>query len=230
MEQNKLEKEFKKKLNQRDINPSENSWDKLDAMLTVAEKEQSKRINSWIFIAASFVGFLLVGTVYFNQKEIADVNQMDEIVNKHSKIVKSNSESLTILKSLTKNDKNDAIVNVPKVNSKDNRSAILKKDSVTNIFSPNQNQLTEVSIINQEIELESIPEPTKALTVDELLASVNQSRRVSNKSNPNLEVKVNPNMLFQQMNSDLEPTYRQGVLSKVAAKLKVVKDAVVNRN
>jgi hypothetical protein len=32
MEQNKLEKEFRKKLNQREITPTENAWDRLDAV------------------------------------------------------------------------------------------------------------------------------------------------------------------------------------------------------
>ena len=43
MESNKFEKDFRNKLNKREIAPSENSWDRLDAMLTVAEKKQPKK-------------------------------------------------------------------------------------------------------------------------------------------------------------------------------------------
>ena len=58
MELNNLEKDFRNKLNQREIQPSEKAWDRLDAMLSVAEKKKPKR--TWMYIAASFLGFLLV--------------------------------------------------------------------------------------------------------------------------------------------------------------------------
>ena len=67
MERNKLETQFKEQLDSREIKPSEMAWDKLDAMLTVAEKPKAK--FPWMYIAASILGFLLIGTVYFNQKE-----------------------------------------------------------------------------------------------------------------------------------------------------------------
>ena len=67
MEPNKLENQFREKLNPREISPSEAAWDRLDAMLSVAEKP--KRKFTWLYIAASFIGFLLISTVFFNQKE-----------------------------------------------------------------------------------------------------------------------------------------------------------------
>ena len=70
MEPNKFEKDFREKLNQRKIEPSDKAWDRLDAMLSVAEKKQPKKKNNrWLYIAASLVGFLLVGTFFFNQKQ-----------------------------------------------------------------------------------------------------------------------------------------------------------------
>ena len=68
MEQNKLETQFKEKLNSRKIKPTEMAWDRLDAMLSVAENKKPKRKFNWVYIAASFIGFLLVGTIFFNQK------------------------------------------------------------------------------------------------------------------------------------------------------------------
>ncbi|MBC8645496.1 hypothetical protein H9W95_20250 [Flavobacterium lindanitolerans] len=54
MELNKLEQDFKKKLNERTIQPSEMSWDRLDAMLSVAEKKSKPKKRTWLYIAASF--------------------------------------------------------------------------------------------------------------------------------------------------------------------------------
>ena len=67
MEPNKLESQFREKLSYREINPSGAAWDRLEAMLTVAEKP--KRNYTFWYVAASIVGFLFVGTVFFNQKE-----------------------------------------------------------------------------------------------------------------------------------------------------------------
>ena len=53
---NKLEKEFKSQLDQREIKPSAAAWDRLDAMLTVGEEKTVKPIYNWIYIAASIIG------------------------------------------------------------------------------------------------------------------------------------------------------------------------------
>ena len=71
MEPNNFEKDFREKLNERKIEPSKKAWDRLDAMLSVAEekKPEKKSKRKWLYIAASFIGFLLVGTIFFNQNK-----------------------------------------------------------------------------------------------------------------------------------------------------------------
>ena len=84
MESNKFEKDFRDKLNKREIAPSENSWDRLDAMLTVAEKKQSKKSNAWLYIAASIIGFICIGTMFFSQtEELIDVKKDNVVIENH---------------------------------------------------------------------------------------------------------------------------------------------------
>ena len=230
MEPNKLEKEFRKQLNSREIKPSAMGWDKLDAMLTDAEGKKSKRSYGWIYIAASFIGFLIIGAVYFNQTEKVIENQKDKIVYQESASTKNLKDSSAILNSILKKNEDEVTGNIPKIAIKNNKKLITKEDSLTNKNHLNQNQIPEVSIINQKKESESKSISAKVLTVDELLASVNQSRSVSNKSNPDFKVRVNPNQLLQQIDNDLEPTFRQSAFSRIADNIKIVKDAVVNRN
>ena len=45
MEPNNFEKDFREKLNQREIEPSNKAWDRLDAMLSVAEEKKPKTIK-----------------------------------------------------------------------------------------------------------------------------------------------------------------------------------------
>jgi len=49
MEPNKLETQIKEQLNAREIQPSEMAWDRLDAMLTVAEEKKQHVLVSFRF-------------------------------------------------------------------------------------------------------------------------------------------------------------------------------------
>jgi len=69
MEQNKnIDNQFRQKLNQRTIRPSDKAWDRLDAMLSVAEKKKSKR--NWLWIAASLVVLLAIGSLFIKVDKI----------------------------------------------------------------------------------------------------------------------------------------------------------------
>ena len=67
MEPNKLENQMREKLNAREIQPSANAWDRLDAMLSVTEDKKPKRNFNWLSIAAGIIGFLFVGLIFYNQ-------------------------------------------------------------------------------------------------------------------------------------------------------------------
>jgi ABC-type Na+ efflux pump permease subunit len=226
MEPNKLETQFKEKLNSREIKPTEMAWDKLDSMLSSAE--EPKRKFTWIYIAASFMGFLLISTVFFNQKGTSVENQKNKIVIQQSFTIKPEDKPSNTLNANSEKSKNKSVAVVRKNSVKTDQLLILKKDSFPN--KNNQNQVVELSIINQKTEQESISSQTNAATVDELLARVDQSARLNSNSDPNLAVRVNANQLLEQVDSDLEPAFRQSVFGKVADNLKAVKEAVVNRN
>ena len=234
MEQNKLETQFKEKLNSREIKPTEMAWDRLNAMLSVAEPSESERVYqkpkskfTWLYIAASFIGFLLISTVIFNQKETSVQNKKTKIVIQQSIKTKSHEKPSNFLIPNSKKNEEETVVVVKKDTLKTNKSLLLKNDSFPN--KNNQNQVAELSIINQKTEQESISSQTNATSVDELLARVDKSARLNNKTQ-NLEVHVNANQLLLQVDSDLEPAFRQSVFSKIADNIKVVKEAVVNRN
>ena len=69
MEQDNFNKNIKEKFNLRTIEPSETAWNKLDAMLTLAEEKKQPKRFYWLSIAASFLLFSGVGYVYFQQNE-----------------------------------------------------------------------------------------------------------------------------------------------------------------
>ena len=58
MEPNKFDKSIKDKMEARTIEPSADAWEKLEAIMPMADKPKRKYV--WLYIAASFVGLLLI--------------------------------------------------------------------------------------------------------------------------------------------------------------------------
>ena len=233
MEPNKLEKHFKKQLNSREIQPSEMAWSKLDAMLAAAEPSNSEQAKQkpktkfpWMYVAASFVGFLLLGTVYFNQNSSEIINQKNEVVIQNDAATKPTVVS--------DNDTNlqteEAIVVVSKTNQgRSIKNPILKQKSDIVSSNLNQNNVV-VSINNQQSEQKLINSQTSDVTVDELLTVTGNFSKQENQLNQKSVVHVNPSNLLSQVDGELELSFREKVISKVNKNYQTVKVALANRN
>jgi hypothetical protein len=230
MEQNKLENEFRNKLNQREINPSESSWDRLDAMLTVAEDKKPVRRYSWIYIAASIIGFAFLGTFFFNQSdEIGTIESNEVVIENNQKVKPIQKETHSIIPS---NSQTESIAVISEVkNVKKNLRTI--KSTITN-----QNQLAQNSNSDSlTIRLknsQSIQETEQLVSsnsnnnsVDEMLAAVQAAPKAAISKTA---VKVNPNTLLSQVDGELELSFREKVINKVNKNYQTVKVALANRN
>ncbi|MBA4318939.1 MAG: hypothetical protein C0412_11115 [Flavobacterium sp.] len=231
MEQNKLENEFRNKLNQREINPSENSWDRLDAMLTVAEEKKPIRSYSWIYIAASsIIGFAFLGTFFFNQSnEIGTIESNEVVIENSQKVEPIQKETHSIIPSNSKSE-SIAVISEAK-NVKKNPRAI--KSIIIN-----QNQLAQNSnsdsLTTRLKNSQSIQEAEQLASsnsnnnsVDEMLAAVQTAPKAAI---PKTAVKVNPNTLLSQVDGELELSFREKVINKVNKNYQTVKVALANRN
>lgn len=223
MEQNKLETQFKEKLNSREIKPTEMAWDRLDAMLSVAENIKPKRKFNWLYIAASFVGFLLFATIFLNRKEnTIDIQKNTLVIEKTSPKENSKTEiksiitapnfSKTILISETR----------PLVQTQKNT-----KEKVENpIVNTQENVEAEIQSSNRTISIaehkNSIPE-----NIDSLLASVEKNKKTSVE---NSSLKINSTDLLTQVDDELALSFREKALNTINKKFKEAKEALVNRN
>ena len=228
MEPNKLEAQFKEQLNSREIKPSEMAWNKLDAMLTVAEKPKAK--FPWIYIAASILGFLLIGTVYFNKKGDTIKNQKNEVVIQNTVAPKIIVNRAVVVNPKIEERKSVGINVVQKITSKINKTTKLKEDSLIIKNNSNQNQVAEVSISNQKSEQKSIKQQINTVTVDELLAAVENPSKKEKQLNQKPVVHVNASNLLSQVDGELELSFREKVINKVSKNYQTVKVALANRN
>jgi hypothetical protein len=80
MAQHNLDNQIKEKLNSRDIQPSAQAWDRLDAMLTISEEKKPKKGYGWFFVAASTILFFGLGFFIFSSNETQEINNITPIV------------------------------------------------------------------------------------------------------------------------------------------------------
>ena len=236
MEPNKLEKQFKEQLNSREIQPSEMAWSKLDAMLMAADsgnseqaKQKPKTKFPWMYVAASFVGFILLGTVYFNQNNSEIINQKNDVVIQNDAANKPTIVSDNDTNLQTESEK--AVAVVSKTNQgRSIKNSVLKQKSDIVSSNINQNQVVAVSINNQQSEQKSINSQTSDVTVDELLAVAGNPSKKENQLNQKPVVHVNASNLLSQVDGELEFSFREKVISKVNKNYQTVKVALANRN
>lgn len=228
MEQNNIENQFRDKLNSREIKPSENSWDRLDAMLTVVEKP--KKNYRWMYFAASFLGFILIATVFLTQTEEVIDSEHQKVVFEKKDI--QNNENV-LQKALENPSKTEevALVSLPeKVVFKQKNKTVLKP-KFNNVN--DNNEPTEVALIPENnIENTQIAFKKEEINVDAkaLLASVDHNQFSEAKLKNTAAIKVNTNDLLTQVDDELELSFREKVIQSVNKKYKEVKVAVANRN
>ena len=75
MAPSKFEKHIKKTLQEREIRPSANAWDRISGQLEASEKSKPKGYY-WYGIAASIIGLLLVSVWYLNDVKLPDAPQI----------------------------------------------------------------------------------------------------------------------------------------------------------
>ncbi|MBO9586785.1 MAG: hypothetical protein J7574_21680 [Flavobacterium sp.] len=245
MEPNNFEKDFREKLNQRKIEPSNKAWDRLDAMLSIAEEKEPIKLKSkkskrkWLFIAASLVGFLLVGMLFFNQNKKA-IKTPETVVVEKEKETKTNikEESLTepILNAIDLAKTKTAIAEKTSVTKNERSNPRVSGQTSNKIIKNESNPIEESSIIiknNQEKQSTNnqtaVAETSKKESVDQLLETAENKVLVQNQ-NKKAKVKINAADLLNQVDGELELSFREKVITKVNKNLQEVKVAITNRN
>ena len=236
MEPNKLDIKIKEHLHFREIQPSEMAWSKLDAMLTAVDpinrqkaKQKPKRKFAWIYIAASFAGFLIIATIYFNQRSNGVIDAKNKVVIQNGGEAESKKENPTVI--IAKDQLNE-IIGIPAVkkNNIANVTAVSTEKSIVNKSISNQNPIIEVSVHNQNLEKKSINLQSTAVSVDELLAAVENPSKKEMQSQQNGIVRVNATTLLSEVDGELELSFREKIINKVSKNFQTVKVALSNRN
>jgi hypothetical protein len=228
MKNSAIENQFREKINAREIASSKASWDRLDAMLTVAEKP--KRNFKWLYVAAIFLGFGIIGVLYFNQNEDIVAISNDTIVVNESK---DTPEAIAMPFKVNKIER-ATTESVEKLAAREVKPGI-KSNSISSykvieITEKEVVQEQSLPIINQKAEQKVVLKKSKYVNVDELLASVDNASQKKSPIIAKSNVKVNSNELLSQVDGELDLTFREKAINTVNQKFKTAKLALSSRN
>lgn len=233
---NNMDKQFRKKLNSRQIKPSEKAWDRLDAMLAVAdsstnerEKQKPRRNFGWMHIAASLLGFVMIATVFLSQtEELVDLEKapiVNETIVIPSEAETNTTEPITpkaeqtIAK--TENKSNKAQKTIINQNSKSNQTVLNHQTEIVETPQP--------ATDNRQLAIETPQLKSNYADVDELMAAVKKNKKDKLFQNGST-VKVSSNDLLSQVDGELELSFRQKVIKSVSKNYQEVKVALSTRN
>ena len=199
-------------------------------MLSVAELNDTQQENqktkskfTWLYIAASFIGFLLISTVFFNSKE-------NTINIKKNTVVIENSNPKESSKVEIKSIKAESNVSQTKVKSDSNPLVQTQKDTKSNveipIFKTQENAVAEIQPNNQNLQVDENKNISHE-NMESLLASVEKNSKTDRK---NSSIKINSTDLLQQVDGELEVSFREKALNTITKKYKEAKEAFANRN
>lgn len=238
MEPNKFDKSIKDKMEARTIVPSADAWDKLEAMLDDANKP--KRNYSWIYIAASFVGLLFVGSIIMFQEESNSINTNHPrpvVIKEQSTKNPSENGKDSNKVQLSFQKGNSGIIAVTKENENDLHKKQLhhwkEKQRIAATTAKGPEKEYEVVSADKK-EARSIYK-NKYSTGESLLAAISDSKIVETSGKEivrknEIRTTVDPNVLLSSVENELNESYRESAIDKISKKLNAIKTAVANRN
>lgn len=230
MEPNKLENEIREKLVSREIQPSVQAWDRLDAMLTIAETKKEKKTNYWLYIAAAFVLFMGIGLFFINGDDASlkngnvtpQVVTSSEGMDSHQNNTASenqliNQESVSEENTLASND-NSRIFHTK--HSTTRKEGVVQQSKDDSNATKNGKEIVVAQ--NQEIKVQA----------NDVNLAVNSEIKMilPEKTTTKPKLKVDPSSLLSQVEDEVDLSFRQKAIKVITKNYKSAKESLATRN
>lgn len=253
----KFDETIKDKLEKRVLTPNPDAWASLADRMDKAEKNSAKKHLWWIGLAASIVGILLVSTLFLKQ---TDEQQTPKVVEIETPIIQGESNpkeeskkpmelplesasetSLTQTESEPANTK-EATYNKKPTLIEENPTELSSKQAVATLDEAEQKQemLEPVKSLDAEAlkvmevvaEIKAISEGGYEVSEEELNQLLKQAERelLKDKLYNEANKMVDADALLQDVEEDLEHSFRAKVFDALKNGYDSVKTAVANRN
>jgi len=256
----KFENDLKDKLEQRKLQPSVSAWESLQGRLDTHQNKTNNKGYWWFAIAASFVGILIVSSVFFNKNQ-SDTIEPTLVNTEEQQIPKANEKVVLPIKKETK---------VVVVNPKTEKGKPVSKKSLTKKASESNSQLqqkqktlikenTKIIVAQAETKTDTQEKAVKPfeklsfedIKIQEVVAQVEALKKANNtvsdaeinalldqaqkevalyKLYNETTKKVDANALLEDVEGELEQSFRDRAFKAIKSGYKYVKTAVAERN
>lgn len=248
----KFEHNIKDKLDERTLSPSADAWDKLSERLNQNKKRHTKPLWWW-GIAASTIGMLLVAFQFFNNDvetdtvpkivitpEVVKQDKTNKIASDNVKNIEEVSEEIKLEESKKSNQiKNKTIIIQPNL-IKEN--SVIAKENVTPKLKAKSLKLDKNTSKNLTFEAQKIQDVVTQIknlktnntvvtdeTIDALLAEAQKEIALKKLYNQTKGV-VDANVLLQDVEAELDQSFRNKVFKALKENFVSLKTAVAQRN
>ncbi|MCF6296076.1 MAG: hypothetical protein L3J25_10365 [Flavobacteriaceae bacterium] len=249
----KFEDFLKEKLEQRKLQPSTNAWEKLQSKLDTNQTKKNNKPFWWLGIAASFIGILIVTSVFFNNETDTTIVDTEEAIitieNETPKIfndveqvaveepqvenplINTKVQKVDINPVLQKQENqlinrnvNEAVV---QTETKANENQINKKESIDKALTFEDLKLQEVVA-----QVQALKKANNVVSDAEINALLDQAQKeiALHKLYNESTKKVDANALLQGVEADLEQSFRVRAFKAIKSGYNYVKTTVAERN
>ena len=241
----KFEENIKEKLEKRTLQPSSQAWNALSEKLEEDTKKPANKTFWWLGIAASFVGILFVVNSFLKTPETSNQTPvLVEIEAKEVEMFENKNDIITTETSIAIEGSNVTEINASEKNTNTKKikseAVIVNKNQVKNnsLAQLEKNKESE-EVLNNSIsetpsfeikvaKLETQDKINKTETnIDSLLSKAQQ--HIAEKSQTKT-YSIDANSLLQDVEEDLDESFRAKVFETVKTNYKKVKTAVAHRN
>ena len=188
-----ISKHIFNELEQRELNPSHDAWDRIQARMDVAPIQQSQSNFKW-WLSAAVVAIFTVSTsvyLYINQTDanVEAVNQpvqntVDSSISNHDEIVDKHTDELA------NNEKNDSATKIEQVQPKTEKQ-VVQKGKVQIAVNKEMNQVElsipkSTSVVEKKEIIKESLVPKQSFVANNSLDSIKKLKKKKNFVDPNM--------------------------------------------
>jgi hypothetical protein len=228
---------IKESLEKRQLQPSPDAWSKLQNRLESEEKRKSNKMFWWLGLAASIVGIVFISTMFFNKNEQptnAIVETPKAVIEteksrKQSDII--SEETIEIVEQIKKQPKQNQPIHSTKI---EEQQQLVETKNIE-LEQPKQdiiNNFEDEKLKEVVAQIQELKNTNDVVTEDEIDALLKEAEKAIFKEklkSANTQT-VDADALLQDVEADLQQSFRAKVFEALKTSYETVKTAVAERN
>ena len=236
----KFEENIKDKLEKRTIKPSADAWQTLASRLETKNNKKKSPYYLWLGVAASIVAIMFIASQLFVNKNNTTietpviVNTNKETIKKiesenvlHKKDVLTNNVEKESVKELNIKTAKPEKTEVAKLTKQKEEKTVLPKEVIVN-----KTSFEDLKVQQVVAQIQGLKDKGESVTdkdIDALLDQAQKEITLQNIYNETTKT-VDANALLQDVESDLQQSFRDKVFNALKSSYNTVKTAVAERN